>query len=204
MEEVRAAAGGVRASDALDLLERAVVALERGRTAQAERDAGTAKRKAPRSAAVREILGLAHYQAGHFREALRELQAYRRMSGRADQNHLMADAHRALGSPQRALPLIKEALRARIPAEAKAEAAVVGGSALADMGRYDEALAMLRRAAPDTDVAEPHHLRVWYVIADILERAGRPAEATRVFRRIIRHDPDAFDVPERLAALGDR
>ncbi len=194
----------MRGAEALELLERAVVALERGRTGQAERDAGAAKRKAPRSASVREILGLAHYRAEHFREALKELQAYRRISGRADQNHLMADAHRALGSPERALPLIKEALRARIPSESKAEAAVVGGSALADMGRYDEALAMLRRAAPDSDVAEPHQLRVWYVIADILERAGRPAEAARVFRRIVRHDPDAFDVPERLAALGER
>jgi hypothetical protein len=35
----------------------------------------------------------------------------------------------------------------------------------------------------------------------VLERAGRPRDAAREFRRILRHDADAFDVAERLAAL---
>jgi hypothetical protein len=47
----------------------------------------------------------------------------------------------------------------------------------------------------------PHHLRVWYVMADVLERAGRRNEAADRFRRILAHDPDAYDVAERLSAL---
>jgi Tetratricopeptide repeat len=39
------------------------------------------------------------------------------------------------------------------------------------------------------------------VKGDILERAGRRSEAAEEFRRIVRHDPAAFDAAERLAAL---
>ena len=202
VEDVRAAAGG-KGNRAVSLLERAVAALDGGRAVEAERAASEAKALAPRSGAVREVLGLALYRQGKFREALRELQAYRRFTGRVDQNHLMADAHRALGSPDKAVNAAREALdaEARLPAAVRSEAAVVGGAALADLGRYDEALALLRRFDHGPEVARPHDLRVWYVIADVLERSGRPKEAARVFRRILGHQPDAFDVPQRLARL---
>lgn len=144
---------------------------------------------------------MALYRKGSFREALRELQAYRRLSGRADQNHLIADCHRALGAPEKALPLVREALDARISAQARAESAVVGGAALADLGRFEEALTLLRRFDGDAEVARPYDLRVWYVTADILERVGRRRDAIRLFRRILDHDPEAFDVADRLARL---
>jgi tetratricopeptide (TPR) repeat protein len=202
VEDVRAAAGG-KGNRAVSLLERAVAALDAGRAVEAERAVSEAKALAPRSGAVREVLGLAQYQRGRFREALRELQAYRRLTGRVDQNHLIADAHRALGAPDKAVQAAREALdaKARLPEAVRSEAAVVGGAALADLGRYDEALALLRRFDRSTEVARPHDLRVWYMIADVLERSGRPKDAARVFRRIIGHQPDAFDVPERLARL---
>ena len=144
---------------------------------------------------------MALYRRGSFREALRELQAYRRLTGRPDQNHLIADCHRALGAPEKALPLVREALNARIGAEARAEAAVVGGSALADLGRYEEALTLLRRFERAGDAARPYDLRVWYVTGDVLERAGRVREAARAFRRVVDHDPEAFDAAERLSQL---
>jgi tetratricopeptide (TPR) repeat protein len=186
------------------LVEEAVAALERDRPGEAIRAAGDAKKLASRSGAVRELLGMALYRRGRFREALQELQAYRRITGRPDQNHLIADAHRALGTPEKALALVQEALDARIGAEARAEAAVVGGAALADLGRFEEALTLLRRFDRGSDTARPQDLRVWYVTADVLERAGRPREAARVFRRILDHDPDAFDAADRLASLGER
>jgi tetratricopeptide (TPR) repeat protein len=182
-------------------MKEAVDALERDRPRDAERAATEAKRLAPRSGAIREVLGLAHYRARKFREALRELQSYRRLTGRLDQNHLIADCHRALGAPAKALGPVEEALAARIPEDSRAEAAVVGAAALADLGRYDEALTMLRRFHPRGGGVRPHDLRVWYVRADVLDRAGRRREAAREFRRILEHDPDAFDVAERLAAL---
>jgi tetratricopeptide (TPR) repeat protein len=187
------------------LLERAVGALDAGRAIDAERAAAEAKALAPRSGAVREVLGLALYLRGRYREALRELQAYRRLTGRVDQNHLIADAHRALGAPEKAVQAAREALGpARLPAEARAEAAVVGGAALADLGRFEEALTLLRRfdrGDRGDRVAREHDLRVWYVIADVLERSGRRRDAVRTFRRILDHDPRAFDTAERLARL---
>ena len=201
MEEVRATARRGRVEDVLGLLESAVAAMEKGKATEAQRLAEQAKGLATRSAAVREILGLAYYEGERFREALRELQAYRRISGRADHNHLIADAHRALGTPEKAVPLAREALKARIPPESKAEAIVVGGAALADLGRYDEAVALLRAFRTNPDAARPFDLRVWYVLGDVLQRAGRTRDAEREFRRILRHDPDACDVAESLASL---
>jgi tetratricopeptide (TPR) repeat protein len=183
--------------------EEAVALLDRGRPGAAAARAEEAKVLAPRSGAVREVLGISLYQAERYREALRELQAYRRITGRADQNHLIADTHRALGSPEKALQPAQEALRTRaVPEEARAEAAVVGASALADLGRYDEALALLRSFPTKDDAARPFDLRVWYVAGDILDRAGRKREAASEFRKVVRHDAGAFDAAERLARLG--
>ncbi|MGH2711621.1 MAG: tetratricopeptide repeat protein, partial [Actinomycetota bacterium] len=79
--------------------------------------------------------------------------------------------------------------------------AVVGGAALADLGRYEEALALLRRFERKTTTAHAHDLRIWYVMGDVLEKAGRRSEAVSRFKRIMEHDPDAYDVAERLSAL---
>lgn len=201
VDDVRATAHAGRADEAIKLLEEAVSALSRDRPKPAVQAASAAKALAPRSGAIREVLGIAHYQQERFREALTELQAYRRMTGRVDQNHLIADSQRALGAPEKAVALVQEVLGARVSDEVRAEAAVVGGAALADLGRYDEALTLLRKFSTRPEIARPHDLRVWYVIGDVLERAGRRAEAAKEFRRIVRHDPVALDAAERLAAL---
>lgn len=202
MHELRAVARAGSADRAIARLERAVELLERGDARGAASEAAKAKALAPRSSAVREVLGLALYGQGRWREALSEMQAYRRLSGRYDQNHIIADCHRALGHPERAVPLAEEALAARgVPLAAKAEAVVVAASALADMGRYEQALGLLRRVRTREDVAGPEVLRIWYVTGSVLARAGRPQEAAREFRKILRHDPAAFDTAERLAQL---
>ena len=200
--DVRDSARPGRQQDASDAFERAVALVAEDDPEQAVLAATAAKRLAPRSAVVREILGIALYRSGRLREALSELLAYRRMSGRPDQNHLIADAYRAAGAPEKGLPLIREALTAPLPADVRAELFVVGGSTLADMGRFDEALGLLHRygAAPG-EIGSEDDLRVWYVAADVLERAGRRAEAAEAFELLLRHDPDSFDVRERLASL---
>jgi tetratricopeptide (TPR) repeat protein len=200
VQEIQASAGS-RAPQVVTLLEEAVEALDKGRPSDAIATAERAKSMASRSASVREILALALYRAERYKDVIREVQAYRRMTGRADQNHILADAFRATGAPDRAVPLAEEAMGAPVPVEIRAEAAVVAGSALADMGRYEQALALLRRYDRDTSTAHEHDLRIWYVIADVLERAGRRSEAVDRFKRILAHDPDAYDVAERLAAL---
>ena len=119
-----------------------------------------------------------------------------------DQNHLIADSLRGLGRPQEAVPLAEEVLRTKgVPNEAKAEAVIVAASALADQGRFAEALAFLGRARTRADVAEDYTLRLWYVKGDILERAGRRREAAEEFRKIMRHDAGAYDAAERLESI---
>ncbi len=202
VSELRQTARSGKADAAIARLERATQLLARGDARGAAAEAQKAKDLAPRSASARELLGLASYELERFREALTEMQAYRRISGRADQNHIIADCLRAIGRPDRAVPLAEEALASRqVPVAAKTEAVIVAASALADQGKFDQALGLLRRVRTRDDVAGPEVIRVWYVTADILQRAGRPADALREFRKILRHDPGAFDVAERVDQL---
>jgi tetratricopeptide (TPR) repeat protein len=201
VEEIQATAARGRADQALELFREAVTSLREGSPADAARAASRAKGLAARSGAIREVLGMALYGEGRFRDALRELQAYRRITARVDQNHLIADCYRALGQPEKAIEAATEAAGANIPEEARVEAAIVGASALADLGRFAEAVGLLRAFRSDDRSARPFDLRLWYVTGDVLARAGRTSEAAEEFRRVIRHDPDAFDAAERLAAL---
>lgn len=199
--EVRGTARIGKADEAVRLAEEAVAALAEGDSIAAEGAAIRLKSLAPRSAAARELLGMAMYQQERFREALRELLAYRRMSDRRDQNHVIADCHRALGAPEKAVVAAREGMVAPVDDAVRTECAIVAGAALADVGRFEEALTVLRSVPTERDVARPHDLRLWYVVGDVLERSGRRQEAADQFNLILRHDPDAFDAAERLAAL---
>jgi len=202
-EDVRSTARPMQQADVLSRLARAIELLERDDAHGAVPEAEKAKAMAPRSAAVREVLGMAYYGVGRWHEALTELKAYKRMTGRLDQNHLIADCLRGLGRPEETVPLADEVLRDRsAPNEAKAEAVIVAASALGDQARYAEALALLARAKTREDVAEDYTLRLWYARGDILAKAGRTEEAATEFRKIMRHDAAAFDAAERLAELG--
>ncbi|HEY4634099.1 MAG TPA: hypothetical protein VIH00_09305, partial [Candidatus Limnocylindrales bacterium] len=88
-----------------------------------------------------------------------------------------------------------------VPLAAKTESVIVAASALADQGKYDHALGLLRRIRTKDDVSGPEVIRVWYVTGDILARAGRTQDAAREFRKILRHDASAYDAAERVAQL---
>ncbi|MEX1264163.1 MAG: tetratricopeptide repeat protein [Actinomycetota bacterium] len=201
IDELQRVTKPTQVRDAVSRLSRAVELLERGDAGAAAAEATKAKQLSSRSGAVREVLGLALYGQSRWQDALTELKAYRRFSGRADQNHVIADCLRALGKPQDAVPLAEEELRAKVSHEAKAEAVIVAASALADQNRFAEALAFLGRAKTKEGVSEPYTLRLWYVRGDILAKAGRRDEAAGEFRKIMRHDAGAFDAAERLAEL---
>jgi tetratricopeptide (TPR) repeat protein len=161
-----------------------------------------AKDEAPRIAAVREAYGVALYLTEDFAGALSELQAYRRLTGKADQNHLVADCLRALG---RALDRVVDAAQELVadpsaPADRRTEAAIVWAGALADGGDLGAGRAVIRRVLRDAGDAE-HDLRARYVAADLAARDGDPDEARAQFELIASVEPAYLDVDERLAAL---
>jgi tetratricopeptide (TPR) repeat protein len=202
LDEVRRATRPTAQRDVISRLARAIELLERGDAGAAVTEAEKARAMSPRSSSVREVLGLALYGQARFVDALKELKAYKRMSGRNDQNHVIADCLRGVGRPRDSIALADEALGdPKVTNEVKAEAVIVAASALADERRYAEALAYLGRAKTRSDVAEPFTLRLWYVKGDILARAGRTDAAAAEFRKVVRHDASAFDAAERLARL---
>ena len=64
-----------------------------------------------------------------------------------------------------------------------------------------EVIALLEKA-PDTKRPKARHLRLWYALADLRERAGDVPGARELFERIVRSDPTLTDAPERLSSLG--
>jgi tetratricopeptide (TPR) repeat protein len=197
---------GPRARDVALCLSIASQALEEERPDVALEVLVWARHQAPRLALVREAYGVALYQAERWADALAELQGYRRLSGRTDQNHLIADSLRALGRgieqvADAAEPLVTDP---QAPEDRRAEAAIVWAAALADAGDLGAGRAVLRRflERPRSGDAE-HDLRVRYVAADLAERAGDRDEARRQLELIAAVADDFLDVPERLEAVTD-
>ncbi|MCZ7526048.1 MAG: tetratricopeptide repeat protein [Acidimicrobiia bacterium] len=157
----------------------------------------------PDAASVRELLGLALYRAGRYGPAAKELQAFDDLSGSVEQHPVLMDCHRALGHYAEVERLWAELGEVSPGPELVAEGRIVAAGALADQGRVAEAIRMLdRRAGAEVRRAKEHHLRLWYALADLEERAGNLPRARLLFERVRAHAPDFADVAERLAALG--
>jgi tetratricopeptide (TPR) repeat protein len=163
-----------------------------------------AKRDAPRSVVVRELLGLSNYHLGRFREAARELAAYRRLSGERDQDPPYADAERALGRPEKAVEILSDLDPAEVSEEIFTEALIVRAGALLDLGRAAEAVEVLRSGPVKPKQVLPTHLRLWYTLADALEQADKRREARAWWDSIYAEDPDFFDVASRRLGLKRR
>ncbi|WP_424188355.1 hypothetical protein ACOBQX_09845 [Actinokineospora sp. G85] len=161
-----------------------------------------ARERAARVAVVREAAGIAAYHAGEWSEALSELRAVRRMSGGSTHIAVMADCERALGRPERALELAKEAGADVDPAVA-VELRIVSAGARRDMGQLDAAVVALQGADLDPQVRKPWSARLFYAYADNLEAAGRDQDAIRWFLNAAQADDDEdTDAAERAFALG--
>jgi tetratricopeptide (TPR) repeat protein len=161
-----------------------------------------ARARAGRLAVVREAVGEAAYAAGEYAEALQELRAARRMNGSIDYLAVMADCERALGRPDRALALLRDAPRDRLEADQRAELTIVEAGARRDRGELDAALRVLEQASLDSQSRAPWVARLRYVYADTLVEAGRRADALEWFHRTEAADGAGLtDAAERAAAL---
>jgi tetratricopeptide (TPR) repeat protein len=204
VRELRATARPGKAEILIKVFGEAAGAFAAERFEEAIRLGEQSKHMALRAASVRELLGLAYYRSGRWQEAARERAAFRRITGTTEQNPVLADCYRAMGKPQRALELCDEIDPARVAPEIVYEGAIVAAGALAEMGRLDEAIQRLERLQLRPKVAEPQHLRAWYVLADLLERRARFTQAREWFEAIAAVDPDMTDAPERARKLRAR
>jgi tetratricopeptide (TPR) repeat protein len=195
------AASGAQLDAVATAYAEAGTALESGDVAHAVTLLTEAKRRASRSAVVREALGIALYLDGRFKEAGRELAAYRRMSGRQDQNHLLADCARANGQPGKTEELVDEMIGADVAPDRVAEGLLVVAGARADRGDVDAAVAALHRVDLEPRTVEPHHLRLWYLAADLERRRGDDDAALGYLQAIATVDPAFLDVADQLSEL---
>ena len=162
------------------------------------------KHIALRSPTIRELLGLAYYRSEKWKEAARELAAFRRLSGSTEQNPVIADSYRAMGRPDKAIEIADEIDVRRVSPAVAYEGAIIAASALGDMKKLDEAIALLERLDLRPQTAEDHHVRAWYVLGDLLERRGRFTQAREWFEAANGAGPELTDAGERLQRLRRR
>ncbi|MFN2594639.1 MAG: tetratricopeptide repeat protein, partial [Actinomycetota bacterium] len=204
VRELRATARPGKAEILVKVFSEAVGAYLSEDYREAVRLAEQAKHIALRSASARELLGLAYYRAGQYKEASRELAAFKRLAGSLSQNAVLADCYRAMDKPEKSIELIDELDSKSVEPAVFYEGAIVAAGAVADQGRLDEAIARLERLDLRPTVAEEHHVRVWYVLGDLLQKKGRFSQAKSWFEAVAAADADSTDAPARAARLAKR
>lgn len=156
----------------------------------------SAKKLGPRTPSPRWLLGIAAYRMGRYDIAARELSAYHRLTGRNDLEYVRADCMRAEKRPDKALEILDEVRRKGLDELTLIETLIVAAGALWDTGKYAQAARLLESQPKPVEVME-HHLRLWYALAESLERAGSHSEAAIWWDLIYASDPEFFDVAER-------
>jgi tetratricopeptide (TPR) repeat protein len=176
-------------------------AYERSRYQDARRMLKQLADAAPAAASVRELHGLTLYELGKWRDAAKELEAFRALTGSVEQHPVLADCYRALKRYKVVDTLWEELREASPSAELVAEGRIVAAGARADRGDIQGAIALLQKAKLDVKRPKQHHLRLLYALADLYERAGDIPRARELFQRIARADPRFFDTADRLKSL---
>jgi tetratricopeptide (TPR) repeat protein len=164
--------------------------------------AQAARRLAARVGVVREASGITAYQTGRWAEALAELRAARRLTGRDDYLPVMADCERALGRLDRALALIREADPSTLDRATQIELRIVESGIRRDQGLADAAVIALQVPELTSARLRPWSARLFYAYAEALLAAGRTEEARDAFARAATADADGeTDAADRLDEL---
>jgi hypothetical protein len=201
-EELRVVSGTKVAAHLAPRLSDAARAYEADRYREAIAILRGLVRIAPDAPSVRELYGLSLYRIGRWKDALRELRAFQELTASLDQHPVAADCERALGRHDRVEELWAELRRTGVSSDLLAEGRLVMAGSLADRGEIARAIELLAPAA-SSDLRHPEmrHVRQWYALADLYERAGDLPQARELFRRVVRADAELSDAPERLAGL---
>lgn len=188
----------------VEQMGKAIEAYDRHRFEEASRLANRLTQDAPGVAEVLELAGLASYRAQTWRPAARNLAAYRELTDDPDYLPLEMDCARAIGRP-RAVGDLFELLRQSSPEpDVLAEGRLVLAGSMADRGKIAEAIELLEAAGAGKARRNPgdRHIRQWYLLADLYDRAGDAPHARALFTMVQQADPRAYDVAQRLKDLG--
>lgn len=207
LAELARAAGsdwGMLRERTTERLRSAMGAFERERFQDAVRMVKVVVDLVPQAASPRELLGLCQYRLGRWRAAIAQLTVAFELTGSVDQHPVLMDCERALGHPRNVERLWDELRRGSPEPDVLAEGRLVLAGLWADRGDLAKAIGVLVDAGAGRAVRNPaeRHLRQWYLLADLAERAGDLPRARELFARVAEVDPEAFDVAERLRALG--
>lgn len=200
--EIQAGVDPQRAKRLTDRLASASAALDRDRFEEALRMVTPLRRDLPQVAAVHEVSGLASYRLGKWSQAAASLELARQLRPDPALLPVLADCYRGL-KRWNDVESVWNDLRSASPThEVMSEGRIVAAGALADRGELKAAIKLMMTGEKPPKKVRPHHLRQWYVIADLHDRAGDSITASRWFREIAAHDAGFADVRDRLRALG--
>ena len=168
----------------------------------AYRHARAAHSLAARVGVVREACGVAAYRAGKWAEALAELRAARRLTGRGSYLPMMADCERALGRLDRALDLVSGPEARSADPATRIELKIVESGIRRDQGLPEAAVAALQLPEITEGRIRAGSARLFYAYADALLEAGRDDESREWFRKAAIADADGeTDAAERFEEL---
>jgi hypothetical protein len=145
--------------------------------------AHAARTLAARIGVVREVAGVAAYRAGKWAEALAELRAARRLTGRNDYLPIMADSERALGRHDRALAVIRDDEARKLDRAGQIELRIVESGIRRDQGRPEAAVLALRVPELTDAKARPWTARLLFAYAEALLASGDSRGAREALER---------------------
>jgi len=200
--EVKSELGGLPTDMAITVGRYLVAAELASDPEQAYRYAQAARHYAARIGVVRELSGITAYKTERWTEALAELRAARRLTGRNDYLALMADAERGLGRLDRALEVVHSPEAKRLPRAAQIELRIVESGIRRDQGLADAAVLALQVPELSDGKLRPWSARLFYAYGDALLAAGRREAAREAFARAVVADEDEqTDALSRLDEL---
>lgn len=158
-------------------------------------------KKYPQIPELHELYGLTLYRLGRWSDALERLQHFSDITGDVNQFPVMADCYRALGEVQLVRKLWDDLRTAGPEAAIITEGRIVMAGTMADTGDFAGGIRLLEQGPIKTKKPRDHHVRLWYALADLYERAGDHQKARRGFERIEQVEPGYADVTDRLGSL---
>lgn len=150
---------------------------------------------------VLELRGLCSYRLGKWKQAINDLTAFEDLTNTVEQHHVLADCARALGHWHEVERYWQELGEASPNAELVEEGRIVYSGALADQGKLREGIRILEKAPRAPKKPKIQHLRRWYALADLYERAGELPKARRLFAEVNTLEPSFGDAGDRARSL---